>query len=216
MLPAVFTTEEVETALRTGYEGRGFELKGAGASDDKHFLAKVARAALSMGNLRDGGHVVIGIDDTKSQEMLPGLDDQQLASWLAYDDVSARLAVYSDPPLRFDLAQVDLSTGARVVVVRVHEFDDIPHLCARNYPDVLRKGALYVRSRKMPETAEVASSVEMREILDLAAEKRLRAYIEAAERAGARLVTGRASAGEETAARDRDQFESQIREAWDE
>ncbi len=132
ILRVVFTIDEVESALSVGYEERGFELKGQGRSDDKRFLAKVARAALSMGNLRDGGHVVIGIDDSKPQEMLPGLNGDELASWLAYDDVSVRLAAYCDPPLSFDLARIDLSTGATVVVLRVHEFADIPHLCARD------------------------------------------------------------------------------------
>jgi hypothetical protein len=104
ILTAMFTAEELEGALGTGYEGRAFELKGHGRSDDKRFLAKVARAALSMRNLRDGGNIVIGIDDAAPQEMLPGLDEDELTSWLAYDDVSARLAGYCDPPVHFDVA----------------------------------------------------------------------------------------------------------------
>ncbi|HEX3517560.1 MAG TPA: hypothetical protein VHT29_00840 [Solirubrobacteraceae bacterium] len=205
----MLSTDEIQQALGAGYEGRGFELKGRGRSDDKHFLAKVARGGLSMGNLRDGGHLVIGIDDKRPQDMLPGLDGAELASWAAYDDVSARLAAYCDPPLRFDLAQKELSSGIQIVVLQVHEFVDIPHLCARDYPDVLRAGALYVRSRKKPETAEVATSVEMREVLDLAAEKRLRAYVEAAQRAGVRLTT------DTTAGSDREQFKAQQPEAWE-
>jgi hypothetical protein len=39
----MFAQEELETALQTGYEARGFELKGPGVSDEKHFLAKVER-----------------------------------------------------------------------------------------------------------------------------------------------------------------------------
>jgi hypothetical protein len=205
----MLSTDEIHQALDAGYEGRGFEFKGRGRSDDKHFLAKVARGGLSMGNLRDGGHLVIGIDDKRPQDMLPGLDGAELASWVAYDDVSARLAAYCDPPLGFDLAQRELSSGIQIVVLQVHEFVDIPHLCARDYPDVLRAGALYVRSRKKPETAEVATSVEMREVLDLAAEKRLRAYVEAAQRAGVRLTT------DTTAGSDREQFEAQQPEAWE-
>ena len=142
-----------------------------------------------MGNLRDGGYVVIGIDDTRPEAMLPGLSDADCEGWLAYDDVSARLAAYCDPPLTIELASFSLGTDARVIVLHVREFADIPHLCARDYPDVLRKGALYVRSRRMPETAEVKSSVKMREVLDLAAEKRLRAYVETAQRAGVRLTS---------------------------
>ena len=53
----------------------------------------------------------------------------------------------------------------------------------------------------------------MREILDLAAEKRLRAYIETAERAGVRIVSA-AEPGEGTP-NDRERFDSQLREAWD-
>ena len=197
------------------FEGRGFETKGPGLRDDKAFFVKVARAALSMGNLRDGGHVVVGIDDAKPERMMPGLDDAHLASWLAYDDVSDRLAVYADPPLRFDLTELELATGVRVAVLQVHEFDDVPHLCARAFPGELRKGGLYVRSRKKPETAEIASSGEMREILDLAAEKRLRAYIETAERAGVRIVPG-GEAADRAALADRARFESQLGTAWDE
>jgi predicted HTH transcriptional regulator len=212
----VFSTEELEDYLRTGYERRGFELKGPGKSDDKRFLAKVARAALSMGNLRDGGYVVIGIDDAAPQAMLPGLDGDQLASWLDYDAVSARLAVYCDPPLSFHLAEHELVTKSRVVVLEISEFADIPHLCACGYPDVLREGGLYVRPRRIPETAEVASSVEMREVVDLAAEKRLRALIETAERAGGAIVARRDTAPNERATDDREQFETQNREAWGE
>ncbi len=52
---------------------------------------------------------------------------------------------------------------------------------------MLRNGALYVRPRKVPETSEVASAVEMREVLDLATQKALRAYVETAQRAGVAL-----------------------------
>jgi predicted HTH transcriptional regulator len=210
----VLSTEELEGVLRVGYEARGFEFKTHGKSDDRYFLAKIARAALSMGNLRDGGYVVIGIDDARPDEMLPGLDGDELASWLAYDDVSARLAVYCDPPLTFQVARLELVTGALVVLLQVHEFSDVPHLCAREYPEVLRKGALYVRPRRMPETAEVASSVEMREVLDLAAEKRLRAYVMAAERAGIHLAATGPGGAEEARVRAAAEFEAQRRRGW--
>jgi len=142
-----------------------------------------------MANLRDGGHVVIGIDDANVAAMLPGLQPGELTSWLAYDDVSRKLAEYADPPLRFDLDSRTLSSGASVAVVQVHEFADLPVLCAKDYPKTLRAGACYVRTRRLPETAEIPSSTEMRELLDLAAEKALRAYVERAERAGVALTT---------------------------
>ncbi len=142
-----------------------------------------------MGNLRDGGHVIIGIDDADPASLLPGLTQPDLESWLAYDDVARKLAEYADPPLHFDLAGVDLKSGASVAVFQVFEFADTPHLCAKDFPGVLRKGALYVRPRKVPETSEIASSVEMRDVIQLATEKAVRSYVETAERAGLSLTS---------------------------
>lgn len=150
----VLTAEEIAAALGSGYELRGLELKGPGPRTDAHLFAKVTRAALSMGNLRDGGHVIIGVDDGDPRAMLPGLDAMDLASWMAYDDVARKLAEYADPPLRFDIGNIELSSGVIVAVVQVFEFSDIPHLCAKDYPQVLRKGALYVRPRKGVEAPD--------------------------------------------------------------
>jgi predicted HTH transcriptional regulator len=189
----MLSANEIEAALSAGYELRGLELKGAGARTDSHLFAKVTRAALSLGNLRDGGHVVVGIDDDNPSDMLPGLSATELASWLAYDDVARKLAEYSDPPLRFDVKAIKLASGAHVAVIQIFEFADTPHLCAKQYQQhasnqlVLRRGALYVRPRKVPETSEVASLVEMRDVLQLATQKALRAYVETAERAGLSL-----------------------------
>ena len=174
--------QELEAVLSGGYELRGFELKGAGLRRDGHLFARVTRAALGMGNLRDGGHIVIGIDDADPAAMLPGLDEAQLASWLSFDDVSRKMAEYADPPLAFAIASVTLSKGVDVAIIEVSEFEDIPHLCKKGYEPVLRAGALYVRPRKLPETSEVATSVEMREVVDLATEKALRAFVSAADR----------------------------------
>ena len=76
-----------------------------------------------------------------------------------------------------------------MAVLEVAEFAEAPHFCAKDYDTTLQRGALYVRSRTVPETTAVASPEEMRELIDLATEKRLRAYVRTAERAGVRLTT---------------------------
>lgn len=208
----MLTTAEIEASLQVGYETRGFELKGPGDRSDTRFLAKVIRAALSLGNLRDGGYIVIGVDDTNPAALGPGLTDVQLASWLAYDDVARKTNEYADPPLQFDITEVVLSSGAKVALLQVHEFADIPHLCSKQLDPVLKKGALYVRSRKSPETAEVASSVEVREVIQLATEKALRVYVETAQHAGLALTT---AAGATTPhPSDQERFDQQREEAW--
>ena len=186
----MLSVAELEAVLRLGRETRGIEFKTAGMRTDPHLFAKVTRGALSMGNLRDGGHVVLGIEDSDPAAMKPGLSPAEFDSWMAYDDVSRKLAEYATPPLAFGISALDLSSGVRVVVIEVDEFADIPHLCAKDYPKVLRNGALYVRPRKVPESSEIAGLVEMREVLDIATEKALRAYVGTARRAGVELGSG--------------------------
>ena len=64
------------------------------------------------------------------------------------------------------------------------EFDDIPVLCKRAYGNVLRDGACYVRPRRKPETSEIPTQADMRDLLDLATEKEVRKYLERAQRLG--------------------------------
>jgi hypothetical protein len=105
----VLDAQQIEAVLSGGVEARGFEVKGPGPRTENHLFAKVTRAAISMGNLRDGGDVVIGIDDSNLAAMLPGLELADLETWLAYDDAARKMAEYTDPPLRFDIGEVTLS-----------------------------------------------------------------------------------------------------------
>ena len=211
----MLTQGEIEAALAVGHEVRGFEFKGPGSPEDKPFLAKVVRGALSMGNLRDGGIVVIGIDDKAPADMLPGLAESDLEAWLDFDTISARLAEYADPPLRVEIHSVTLMTGASVVLIEVEEFAEVPHLCAKSFEPALRKGALYVRTHRIPETAEVPTQTEMREVIELATEKRLRAYVQTAQRAGVTLSAD-AEARQRETQESSERFEAQLGEAWDE
>lgn len=183
----MLTQEAIEAILARGYESPNAELKGPGSASDRVFFAKVTRAALAMGNLRDGGYVIVGIDDHQMGEMQPGLNEEQAQSW-HYDDVARRLREYSDPPLAIDLGTFPLSSGATVVVLEVAEFVETPHFCARDAGETLRRGVLYVRASTVPETRAIASAEEMRELITLSTEKRLRRIIQTTGRAGAQIV----------------------------
>jgi hypothetical protein len=146
-----------------------------------------------MANQRDGGTVIIGVEDD-GQTLTPvGLLDADLATW-RYDDVADALAVYADPPVIFELNYLQ-HDGKTFVVLRVSEFHDIPVLCRKSYSDVLREGACYVRPRRIPETAEIPSHADMRDLLDLATAKRLRQYIEQAHTIGINLSSPALSTG---------------------
>lgn len=106
--------QELEALLTPGHEIRCFEVKGPGSLGDKAYVAQVAKAAMALGNHRDGGLVCLGIDDKQMTKMTPGLNAAQLQEWSDYDNVSAALARYSDPPVRFRLHPFTLGHGRSV------------------------------------------------------------------------------------------------------
>ncbi len=156
---------------------------------------------MGMANNRDGGIIAIGVDEQKGTLVPTGLTPDEEKSW-KYDDLLVGLSKYTDPPADFDVDGVEMS-GKQFIVVRVHEFDDVPILCAVDYQSdleklVLRKGACYVRSRGRRETTEIPSQTEMRDLLELATEKRLRRFLATAEAAGIKVGLGEARPSDAT------------------
>ena len=179
------TEQEFKEMLAYGREQIGVEFKGPGSRiANKQLFAKVVRAMLSMANRRNGGAVIIGIDEDVNGRLLPtGLLESDLVTWNIYDDLADAVARYADPYVKFDLETLKYD-GKTFVVIQVDEFDDIPVLCNKDYPDVLREGACYVRTRRKPETAEIPTQAEMRDLLELATIKALRKYVSVARAAG--------------------------------
>ncbi|WP_019144968.1 AlbA family DNA-binding domain-containing protein [Aeromicrobium massiliense] len=180
----MLTVDEIEELLRLGHETRPFEVKGPGNLGSKPFCAKVARAAMALGNLTDGGTLVLGVNDQDLPSMAPGLSSDQAEQWSKFDDVADAIARYSDPPVKFGLRIEQLSNGNTICVLDIEEFELSPHICKRDLPGELVAGQLYVRPRGKPRSTNVPDSAEMREVLDLATAKALRRYISTLSDAG--------------------------------
>jgi predicted HTH transcriptional regulator len=147
---------------------------------------------MALGNLRDGGVVVLGVEQEGRGLNAIGLSAEQLTSWEP-DYTRDALAAYIDPPADFDLTVLEYS-GARCLVFEVREFQDIPHLCKRGSEGVLREGACYVRTRRKPESSEIPTHSEMRDLLDLAIEKGVRRFVVQANQAGLQIAVREANA----------------------
>ncbi len=139
------TDEEFSEILALGYERRNTEFKGPGPRSTQPLFAKVIRAVLGMANQQDGGIVVIGVEENAGVLSPVGLVDVDLATW-RYDDVAAGLASFADPFVSMEL-EVREHDAKRFVALHVREFESIPVLCRRDYPDALRQGACYVRTQ---------------------------------------------------------------------
>ncbi len=176
------TDEEFAAILEFGQETVGIEFKGPGPLSNRRLAAQIVKAMLGMANTRAGGAVIIGVEADRNAFNPVGLADDDLDTWV-YDDLADRTAVYADPSVTFEL-EVKEYNGDSYIVITVEEFSDIPVLCKRDYPDVFRAGACYVRTRRKPETTEIPTQTEMRDLLNLAIDKGVIQYIARAERLG--------------------------------
>ena len=185
------------------HELTGIEFKGPGPSTDRQLFAQVVKAVLGMANRRDGGRVIIGVETLGNMLNPVGLNGADLYTW-NYDDVADRIAVYADPSVSFEI-EVREYNNDNYVAIEVEEFSDVPVLCKRAYRDVLRDGACYVRTRRKPETSEIPTQADMRDLLDLAIEKGVRRFLAQAHRDGLTVP----SAGTPLTA-DEEQFNEQL------
>ena len=182
------TEQDFELLLKLGHETHGVEFKGPGKRTDRAFLAKVIRAVIGMANRRDGGVVIIGVDDETLEPV--GLEEEQADTW-GYDVLATAVNEYASPSVSFDFER-KLYEGRTFVIIEVHEFAEIPILCGKDYGStnvkgavqILRRGACYVRSRHKPETSEIPSEEEMRALLELAIDKGVRKFLERAQKVG--------------------------------
>ena len=168
--------------MELGHELRGVEFKGPGPVSSGRLVAQVVKAVLGLANIRDGGRVIVGVEDNGNVLNPIGIGDDDLSTW-TYDAVADQVARYADPSVSFEMETKEYS-GNRYIVLEVAEFSDIPVLCKRSYDDVLRDGACYVRTRRKPETSEIPTQADMRDLLNLAIEKGVRESIAWAHRVG--------------------------------
>jgi predicted HTH transcriptional regulator len=181
------TEQELEAILAQGHETHGVEFKGPGKRTNSAFVASVIRAMLGMANHRDGGHVILGIDSESLEPV--GLDDDEEASWLNYDALAPAVNEYASPSLSFNVQSVTFREN-QIVIIRVEEFEEIPILCRKEFQapakksSLLRRGACYVRASHKPETSEIPSEQEMRELLELAIDKGVAKFLARVQKVG--------------------------------
>jgi hypothetical protein len=176
------TEEKFAQILALGHETTGVEFKGPGSRADKSTLAGVARAVLGMANRRDGGQVIVGIIEHGNTLIPKGLTEADSKTW-RHEDVSSALAAYADPYVE---VHTELFKYQEMIfaIINVDEFREVPVLCKKPFDSKLRDGACYVRRRGRIETSEIPTQAEMRDLLELATEKRLREFLRQARRAG--------------------------------
>ncbi len=174
--------ETLKARILWGREERNLEYKQSISWDTPETKAKLTKSVLAMSNLRDGGLIIIGVsrqpdDSYKAEGMMKSDFDS-----FVQDNIAAHMNEFADPYVDVTLVKHQLDDGRLFCILEVAEFGELPVVCKKDGLGKLRRGATYIRSRRMNETVEVPSQVEMREILDVATEKRIRAFYTQASR----------------------------------
>lgn len=172
--------ERVDAALDRALEAPDVDFKESAPWEDVKW--KIVKTTLGMGNLRGGGLVIVGVSEREDVWELQGIEADHLTSYES-DIIADLLDKHMSPAPKVE-AVLHEREGHTYLVFDIGEFDDLPFVRKRDGPD-LQRGAVNVRPLSgRPRTERIRSADDMRELLDLAAEKGARRILERMERLG--------------------------------
>ncbi len=168
-------------ALETCQESQGVDFKESAAWEVLKW--KVIKTVLGMGNLRDGGIIIVGVSERGKSWKLEGISPADLETY-DVDVVSDQIHSYISPHAKIDIVTVEHINGKPFLVIQVEEFSETPLVCKKNGPEGLAEGTIFIRPPGMAKTTKVINASQMQDLLELATEKRARRLLEVSKRVG--------------------------------
>ncbi len=178
----------VQGALDLLQEGRAVDFKRSVMWNE--LKQGIPKDILAMSNLRDGGIIIIGVEESDNKWKRTGMTDEQLNTYDP-DDMIDHVNKYASPSMTFNVVKHTDNEGLKYLVIRAHEFEEKPFVCKRNFAGELREGAFYIRPLGKAESREVKIAEEMHDLLELSVEKRTRNFMRQIQRVGIDLKTMR-------------------------
>lgn len=160
--------------IQLGRETRNIEYKRTYNWNDSSHKAKIVKAILAMSNIRDGGYLILGVEENNGAFTPVGIPQADF-DLLNTDDILAFANKFADPYVDIKLHK-DSHEGMLFAVIEVQEFQQYPVVCKINGAENLKCGSIYTRTRRMYESAIVPSQTEMREIIEMAVDKGIREF----------------------------------------
>lgn len=168
-----------------GSEERNLEYKCSMSWRDNSTKIEVTRTSMAMANIPDGGGMIFGVNEISHRYFEPRGMNTNEADSFTQDDISDYVNGYADPFVELTVERVDYD-GKIFVVIQIREFEELPVVCKKNGQELVRGeiytrlkcGDIYTRPRRKFESAPVPSQTELREILEMAIDKRIRKHRE--------------------------------------
>lgn len=163
-------SKELINLILHPYESKEHEFKGPMAwnGNDKKSCCEIVKDILAIANTK-GGFIVIGVEETKNGFERKGLTPEQIASFQP-EEINRFIQRYAEPPINTTLSKIE-HNGKSFVVISIPQFSSIPHICKTDYPKVLTKPTLYVRTDNN-ESAPIATTSDFHALIESAILKR--------------------------------------------
>ena len=159
-------SQELENLILHPYESKELDFKGPMAwnVNDKKSCCEIVKDILAMANTK-GGFIVIGVEETKSGFNPKGLTLEQIASFQS-EEINRFVQRYAEPPINTTLSKIKT-----FVIISIPQFTSIPHICKTDYPGVLTKPTLYVRT-DTNESAPITTTSDFHALIEAAISKK--------------------------------------------
>lgn len=171
------SSEELIRIVKMAGESDNIDAKGPVEWDGGVESAKLAKDIAAFANSRNGGVLVIGkIEKDTGEFEFTGITTEQ-ATTFDTTDVAKWVNNRFSPPIKLVCYQQEVDSRL-FVVIEVLEFEDVPIMCVKSFPDpansknfLLRERTIYVRNANA-ESAPVGNVEELRTLIGLATKKR--------------------------------------------
>lgn len=170
--------KRVDASLQLLQESRAVDFKQS--IKWKDYRIKFAETIMAMSNLRDGGIVIIGVSEEDGDWKPKGITNKDLTTYDP-DDMIDFVNKYASPVVNFDVVRHEVDK-LQFLIISIREFESEPVVCKRDYKKDLRRGTIYIRPIGKPETRAIQNAEELRELLDIAVEKKMRRFAGQIER----------------------------------
>ncbi len=181
--------QELIEIIKSGKETRNIEYKQSIPWSNHENREKLIRTIFAMSNIRDGGFIVIGMRKQSDNSYIPaGIAGTDKATYNE-DHMADVISEFADPYVNFALATAQID-DKEFLIIQINEFEEIPVICKKDGSTTnLKRGKIYIRSRRKPESIEIPSQSEMRELLEVATDKGIRKFFARVEKVGIEFKT---------------------------
>lgn len=175
--------EKVRTALERGEELPWIDFKESQPWSKLKY--NIVKTALGMGNLDDGGIIIIGVSERENNLNFTGIEYSHLKTYDT-DEIAEFVDSFVAPYVEIGIVKYSYDDGNDYLIIDISSFTKTPLICKKDGKKGLEEGRIYVRPLGgKPRTTKVMEAQQMELLLERAAEFRARKMIETSERIGA-------------------------------